>query len=68
MLHFRKDFVVYQDINAAPTKVTDNGFQEKVTQQYTSIEMSLGFICKVVNVIFMLIMLILFFVQSIFNT
>ena len=26
----RKDFVVYQDINAEPTKVTDNNFKDKV--------------------------------------
>ena len=28
---FRKDFVVYQDVNAEPTKVTDNDFKDKVS-------------------------------------
>lgn len=30
ILTSRKDFVVYQDINAEPTKVTDNNFKDKV--------------------------------------
>ena len=30
ILTFRKDFVVYQDINVEPTKVTDNDFKDKV--------------------------------------
>ena len=28
---FRKDFIVYQAIDAEPTKVTDNNFKDKVT-------------------------------------
>lgn len=30
MLFSRKDFVVYQAIDAEPTKVTDNNFKDKV--------------------------------------
>ncbi|CAH3192753.1 unnamed protein product [Porites evermanni] len=30
-LMYKKDFVVYQDVNAEPTKVTDNDFKDKVS-------------------------------------
>ena len=29
---WRKDFIVYQEINVEPTKVTDNNFKDKVQQ------------------------------------
>ncbi|XP_001636546.2 uncharacterized protein LOC5516416 [Nematostella vectensis] len=33
---YKKDFVVYQDINSAPTKVTDYGFKDKILLCYSN--------------------------------
>lgn len=35
-LMYKKDFVVYQDINAEPTKVTDNNFKDKILLCYSN--------------------------------
>ncbi|XP_031550935.1 uncharacterized protein LOC116288302 [Actinia tenebrosa] len=33
---YRKDFVVYQDINSLPTKVTDHGYKDKILLCYSN--------------------------------
>jgi len=35
-LMYKKDFIVYQDINAEPTKVTDNNFKDKILLCYSN--------------------------------
>lgn len=48
ILTSRKDFVVYQDINAEPTKVTDNNFKDKV-MIYCNLQIEgscLGHVCE----------------------
>lgn len=35
-LMYKKDFVVYQDVNAEPTKVTDNDFKDKILLCYSN--------------------------------